>query len=103
MMYEFVQWLQEQGLPPVVVLPPVAFPPSGLGSEPPAVGASGDTGQPRVGFGKHREMTYQDTLENEKGYCQWVVQKFLEEPDQTNLAMAEFARWLQEQGVEPRT
>jgi hypothetical protein len=92
LLLEFVQWLQGQGLPSV-------------GGGTPAndgFGPGGDSSHPTVGFGKHRGMTYEEALEQQKGYCQWVVQRFLESDDNTP-AMAEFARWLQEQGVEPRT
>jgi len=103
MLLEFVQWLQGQGFPSVGG----GTSPSGddwvLGGAPSGWGTDGGGASlPRVGFGKHRDMTYEEALEKQKGYCQWVVQKFLESDDNTP-AMAEFARWLQAQGLEPRT
>merc|ERR1719162_2025035 len=99
---EFAQWLQEQGLPSVGGGTPAngfdlgpGGAPSAWGSGPPAVGASGNSEQRRVGFGKHRDMTYQEALSQEPDYCDWVMQAS-QGPDPSP-AIFEFAQWLQEQ------
>mmetsp|Transcript_86305 Transcript_86305/g.225141 ORF Transcript_86305/g.225141 Transcript_86305/m.225141 type:complete len:169 (-) Transcript_86305:71-577(-) len=65
--------------------------------------AGGGDSDPKVGFGKHKHLTYEEALVRQKGYCQWVVQTFLESKEDSKPAMVEFAKWLQEMGIEPRT
>jgi len=103
---DFAQWLQEQGVPSVGGGAPVhgidlrpTGDTSGWGSGPPAAGPSGDSGQRLVGFSMHKDLTYQEALSQEPGFCDWVI-KTSQGPDARG-KLVDFAQWLQEQGIDP--
>lgn len=68
---KLAEWLKEQGFPRPV-------------------------SQHAVGFGKYADLTYEEVLKQEPGFCDWVLaQSQGEEPGGRLLKLAE---WLQEQG-----
>jgi len=73
-MAEFASWLQEEGLP-------------GAGGGRPISGSL-------VGFGKYRDLTYEEARSVDPTYCSWVVQHLSGSAD-THRQMSEFAQWLQ--------
>ncbi|CAK0793522.1 unnamed protein product, partial [Prorocentrum cordatum] len=70
---DFAEWLQKQGVSPMR---------SGL-----------------VGFSKHADLTYEEALEQEPGFCNWVLRE--SQKDNARGRLMDFAEWLQKQGVSP--
>jgi len=104
MVMEFAHWL-EQNVPSAGGGAPANGFDLGSSSDPsgwlPAVEPSGDS-NPKVGFGKHKHLTYEEALVMDKRYCQWVV-TFMESKEDPIPTMVEFAKWLRERGIEPGT
>jgi hypothetical protein len=63
---------------------------------------SAGTGESLVGFGQHRDMTYEDAMTMEPDYCEWVLRTY-EEDDDPKPALVAFAEWLQSEGFEVRS
>ncbi|CAK0847416.1 unnamed protein product [Prorocentrum cordatum] len=104
LMDDFAHWL-EQNVPSAGGGAPANGFDQGSASDPsgwlPAVEPSGDS-NPKVGFGKHKHLTYEEALVMDKRYCQWVV-TFMESKEDPIPTMVEFAKWLRERGIEPGT
>merc|ERR1719277_279464 len=57
--------------------------------------SAGDAGLRRVGFGEHRDLTYEEARSREPDYCMWVLEQAELGPADIDGPMAEFAQWLQ--------
>ncbi|CAK0793525.1 unnamed protein product, partial [Prorocentrum cordatum] len=62
---DFAEWLQEQGVSPFS---------DGL-----------------VGFSKHADLTYEEALEQEPGFCKWVLWE--SQKDDASEILMDFAEW----------
>jgi len=49
---------------------------------------------PEVGFGKYRGKTMYEVVSEDSDYCEWVVSKFKEDPNECGRALKEMAQWI---------
>ena len=52
-------------------------------------------GRDSMGFGRHSTDTYQQTFDNDPGYCQWILQTSREEAKTSDPRLLRFASWLE--------
>ena len=63
------------------------------------ISKSFDSSSEVVDFGKHRGLTFAETLQKDKQYCQWVVS--VKANEQRSPTMSKFITFLKAAGVEP--
>ena len=57
------------------------------------------TGQSIITFGKKENLTFEEVMATDTGYCAWTINEFMQHGTNCDPGLRRFARWLMEQGI----